>query len=557
MSGEASAEVGAEVGERSAETRRPVPAAGAPAVQLGARPLTVEAVLAVAHGRARAVLDLDSADCQRMERSLRALSRRVAAGERIYGVSTGFGESCTNEVSGALTETMPLNLVRFHGCGTGRLLSDTEAAAVLAVRAASLVRGYSAVRIDVPRTLCGLLNAGVLPCIPAEGSVGASGDLTPLSYVAATLMGEREARFRGRVMSARAALSESGITPLVLGPKESLALMNGTSVMTGLACLAFERAAYLARFASALTAMACDVLRGNRTHFHRRLFELKPHPGQLLAARWIREDIELALDEPTQPGRIQDRYSLRCAPHVIGVLVDALLTSRSTLEIEVNSVNDNPIVDGDDDLVLHGGNFYGGHICHIMDGLKAAVASLTDLLDRQMSLLCNPVTSNDLPADLVGRQGADRLAHHGFKAMQIATSALTAEALKLTMPASAFSRSTESHNQDKVSMGTIAARDCLRVLELGEQVAAILLLACAQASDLRQLQRCHRRTIALRQAVRDLVPFNDADRRQDLDIAGVLAPYRARTLPIGELEELLQSGSHSLDSFARSSAASP
>jgi len=245
--------------------------------------------------------------------------------------------------------------------------------------------------------------------------------------------------------------------------------------MTGIACLAYRRAHRLARLASALSAVASDVLRGNPSHFDERIFALKPHPGQMACARWIREDLEyrgasspgpsspVGASSPAKP-RIQDRYSIRCAPHVIGVLLDALAAFRPLIETEVNSVNDNPIVDAERDEILHGGNFYGGHVAFAMDGLKTAVANVADLLDRQMAQLCNPMTSNGLPADLVARTGAERVAHHGFKAMQISASALTAEALKLTMPASVFSRSTESHNQDKVSMGSIAARDCQRVL---------------------------------------------------------------------------------------------
>ena len=235
--------------------------------------------------------------------------------------------------------------------------------------------------------------------------------------------------------------------------------MNGTSVMTALGCLAFERALRLARWASALTAIACDAMRGNPAHFDARIFALKPHPGTQRAAAWIRADLARPGGASREPVRLQDRYSLRCAPHVIGVLLDALDFSRALLEIELNGVNDNPLVDPDTGDVLHGGNFYGGHVCFAIDGLKTAVANVADLLDRQLCLLCEPATSGGLPANLVAAAGPASVAHHGFKAMQITASALTAEALKLTMPASAFSRSTESHNQDKVSMGTIAARE--------------------------------------------------------------------------------------------------
>ena len=220
---------------------------------------------------------------------------------------------------------------------------------------------------------------------------------------------------------------------------------------------------------------------------------------------------------------------------MIGVLVEAAAAARRTLEIELNGVDDNPLIDAESGEVLHGGNFYGGHVGFAMDGLKTAVASVADLLDRQLCLLCMPETSGGLPANLVAGTGAEALTHHGFKAMQIATSALAAEALKGTLPATAFSRSTESHNQDKVSMGTIAARDCRQILELTETVAAIVLLAACQAVDLRGDEAQGRRARALRDAVRKSVPLVEADRRQDRDIEAVLALYRAGELPIGEL----------------------
>jgi histidine ammonia-lyase len=303
-------------------------------------------------------------------------------------------------------------------------------------------------------------------------------------------------------------------------------------MMTALACIAFDRARRLARLASAVTAMAVEAVHGNRGHFDTRLFELKPHPGQSLSAAWIRADLERDGGHPVPaPARLQDRYSIRCAPHVVGVLLDALDFARRTLEIEINGVDDNPIVDPERGDVLHGGNFYGGHVCFVMDALKTAVASLADLLDRQLVLLCCPETSGGLAANLV----AGSVAHHGFKAMQISASALTAEALKLTMPASAFSRSTESHNQDKVSMGAIAARDCLRVLELTETVAAISVLAVCQAADLREGESGGRGR-EIHDAVRRHVPMLREDRRQDRDIERVLALLRGGELPYGELD---------------------
>jgi histidine ammonia-lyase len=499
-------------------------------------PLTVDDVVAIAEGRAQPALDPDTAWRDRIERAAGVVARRVAAGPPIYGVTTGFGASCENAILPAVAAEMPLHLLRYHGCGTGPPFDDVEARAIVAARLASLARGWSGVRLEVLESLCALLAHGIVPRIPCEGSVGASGDLTPLSYVAAVLVGEREVRLRGEPMTAEAALRAEGLAPVTLRPKESLALMNGTSAMTGLACLAERRAARLARLASALTAMAVDVLGGQPGQFDERIFAAKPHPGQSACAAWIRDDLECGPRPALRAGRIQDRYSIRCAPHVIGVLVDALRFAKPTIEIELNGVNDNPLVDADSGEVLHGGNFYGGHIAFVMDSLKTAIASVADLLDRQLAQLTSPVTSNGLPENLVAVNGPGRVAHHGFKAMEIAASALAAEALKATMPATAFSRSTEGHNQDKVSMGTIAARDCLRILDLTETVASIHLLALCQGLDLRRGEGCHARSRAMHAAVRRDVPPNTGDRRQDVDIARVLERLRAGELPTGSLD---------------------
>ena len=230
--------------------------------------------------------------------------------------------------------------------------------------------------------------------------------------------------------------------------------------------------------------MSSLALKGNSNHFDDILFSVKPHPGQADVASWIQHDLNHH-EHPRNSHRLQDRYSIRCAPHVIGVLADSLPWLRQFIENELNSANDNPIIDGIGEHVLHGGHFYGGHIAMAMDSMKTAVANIADLLDRQMASLVDVKYNNGLPPNL-SAAAPERLAiNHGFKAVQIGASAWTAEALKLTMPASVFSRSTECHNQDKVSMGTIAARDCLRILQLTEQVVAVTLLSSYQAVTLR------------------------------------------------------------------------
>lgn len=502
-----------------------------PVILVGAQRLSPADVWGVAQGTSRVALDSSPAFRQRIEAGSDLLRQRIASSERIYGVTTGFGESVVTEVPVHLTDELSANLVRFHGCGTGALFSEPEAAAVLLARIASLSAGWSGVRFEVVERLATLLDHRILPVIPSEGSVGASGDLTPLSYVAAMVMGEREVYSGTQILPADKAMRAAGITPIALAPKEALAIMNGTSVSVALTALAFERARWLARLAAALTALASDVTRGNPAHFDPRIFVAKPHPGQMLCASWIAQDIEYQQGTVHQ-GRLQDRYSIRCAPHVVGVLIDALEWMKPWIETELNGASDNPLIDPETGDPLFGGNFYGGHACFVADGLKNATANIADLLDRQLALICSAVTSNGLPENLVGAEGDGHRAHHGFKAMQIAASALTAEALKATMPASVFSRSTENHNQDKVSMSTIAARDSLRVLELTETVAAICLLALVQAVDLRGGEGCHVRSRLLRDAVRAKVPFNDRDRRQDGDIAMVKEMIQRRTLPL-------------------------
>ena len=447
--------------------------------------LTIEDVVSIANRIAHASLSNDPLFCAMITRGADFLDKLLREDGTIYGVTTGYGDSCTVTVPPDLVDELPHHLYTYHGCGLGAYFTPEQTRAVMAVRLASLCKGYSGVSFGLLEQIVRLLDTDLLPLIPSEGSVGASGDLTPLSYLAAVLCGEREVLRDGIEITAAQALNDAGITPLRLRPKEGLAIMNGTAAMTALACLAFDRAEYLTKLTTRITAMASFALDGNAHHFDETLFSVKPHTGMQQVARWIRQDLQCEQTERNDK-RLQDRYSIRCAPHVIGVLADALPFFRQSIENELNSANDNPIIDGDGERVLHGGHFYGGHIAFAMDGMKNAVANLADLLDRQMALLVDSRYNHGLPANLSGMEGPRAAINHGLKALQISSSAWTAEALKLTMPASVFSRSTECHNQDKVSMGTIAARDCMRVLELTEQVVAALLITVRQGVWLRR-----------------------------------------------------------------------
>lgn len=503
-----------------------------PRIVFDGRPLTRNDIVALSERRAIARLSDDSVFRARIAKGADFLDRLLQDDGVVYGVTTGYGDSCTVTVPPDLVAELPRHLYTYHGCGMGRLLTPEETRSVLAVRLASLAQGMSGVSVALLSQLEQLLVHDVLPLIPAEGSVGASGDLTPLSYVAAVLCGERDVLYRGRHRPAAEVFGELGLRPLKLRPKEGLAIMNGTAVMTALACLAHGRAERAGRLATRLTA--CNVLAsgGNRHHFAEALFEVKPHAGQQRVAARLRADLSTPTAGAPERNaeRLQDRYSLRCAPHVIGVLEDALPFFLGLIENELNSANDNPIIDAERELVLHGGHFYGGHIAFAMDGLKNAVANLADLLDRQLALLVDTRYNHGLPSNLSGATGPRAAINHGLKALQISVSAWTAEALKLTMPASVFSRSTECHNQDKVSMGTIAARDCLRVIELTEQVLAAMLIAARQGVALRL--RLHPR-LAMSEALArfhdDLearIPMVVEDRALDADLHRLLAAQR-------------------------------
>ncbi|PXX47570.1 HAL/PAL/TAL family ammonia-lyase [Undibacterium pigrum] len=498
-------------------------------VQFDRNRLSIEDIVDIAHGRANAALSADPEFRAAIARGADFLDRLLREDGTIYGVTTGYGDSCTVTVPADLVAELPHHLYTYHGCGLGEYLSPAQTRAVMAARLASLSKGFSGVSVELLEQISRLLEAGLLPLIPSEGSVGASGDLTPLSYLAAVLCGEREVWRDGVQVPAAQALREAGITPLRLRPKEGLAIMNGTAVMTALACMAYDRADYLVKLTTRITAMASVTLDGNAHHFDEVLFSVKPHPGMQGVAAWLRHDLPAGQAERNGK-RLQDRYSIRCAPHVIGVLADAMPFFRQSIENELNSANDNPIIDGDNERVLHGGHFYGGHIAFAMDGMKNAVANLADLLDRQMALMVDSRYNHGLPANLSGMEGPRAAINHGLKALQISASAWTAEALKLTMPASVFSRSTECHNQDKVSMGTIAARDCLRVLELTEQVVAALLITVRQGVWLRtrvnqDLQLSPALTQMMEALAGDVAPVQE-DRRLEPDLRLMLERIR-------------------------------
>jgi histidine ammonia-lyase len=475
----------------------------------------------------------------------------VDSRQPIYGVTTGFGDSASRQISPAKTTALQRNLVRYHLNGVGPVAADEVARATVLIRANCLARGASGIRVEVVERLLDLLRHDVLPMIPERGSVGASGDLVPLCYLASVLQGDGRARRGGTERPTAELFAEVGIEGVTLEAKEGLALINGTSFMSAFACLAAADAAELAFAADLCSAIAAEVLFGNKGHYADFLHLAKPHPGQLRSAGAVRDfladsalavDHEQLLDDRESIAdrsyvqldrRIQDTYSVRCAPHVVGVLRDTLAWVEPWLEVEINSSNDNPLFDVDAGCVRSGGNFYGGHVGQAMDALKVAVASVADLLDRQLELIVDEKFNQGMTPNLIPPVGPDDPSaglRHGYKGMQIACSSLAAEALKLTMPATSFSRSTEAHNQDKVSMGTIAARDARTVVELTRAVTAIHLHALCQALDLRGVSRAGAAARAAHALIREQVPMITEDRSMDADITHIADLIRSGAL---------------------------
>lgn len=489
-------------------------------VRIDDRGVSPEIVIAVASRRDRVELSSRPAWRNRIRRSRLALDDALREGRRVYGVSTGVGNASSRPVGPREQIEYTRAIMDQHGCGVGEPLSEEEGRAVMFARLVSLAKGYSAVRFSLLEALRDLLNRGVVPAIPRFGSVGASGDLTPLSYVAAVMAGDREARYQERIVPAKRALRAAGLAPFVFAPKETLAIMNGTSVMTALGILAVERLRRIVEVAERASALAVEVLHGRSQAFHPLVHAVKPHRGQIESAGNIRAALRGSrlLDPPHVEGRpVQDRYSVRCSPQVLGATRDALEWAWRLLGIELNSVNDNPLVDPGGGGVLFGGNFYGGHVALAMDLVKIAAASTADLLDRQFALLVESPHNMGLPETLVPYGGC------GVKGLQITCSALAALAVQRSTPDSTLSRSTECANQDKVSMGLNAAVNAAEVVGLVARVLGTELIALSNAARLRNETRLSREGRRLLRSVRAISPVLDADRRLDRDLARIAA----------------------------------
>jgi len=518
-------------------------------VEVSTELLNLDQIVAVARGGRRVRLSADPAFRDRIERGAAAMRGALERGEVIYGVNTGFGANVRLIIPENEWRHHQENLVEVLTCGVGDPLPQEVVRAAMLLRANALARGYSGVRWVVIERLVELLNHGITPVVPRYGSVGASGDLCPSAYIARVLLGRGEVHYRGKRTAAAGALEAEGIEPIRLEPKEGLALLNGTTTMTGMAALVVWDAEYMLRAGLAAVAMAVEALGTSPDYFHPLIHMVKHHPGQLRAAEMLQSmlmDSRMAapLDQirrrvaeeaahssgvVASKEAIQSPYSLRCAPQGLGPMFETLEQARTTVEREANSVNDNPLIDPDQGAVYHTGNFYGGHIARAMDGLKLDLANLANWMHSLMALVMDERFSNGLPASLSPRPGV----YQGFKAMQIVHTSLVTALRQMSGASLVHTLPTEQFNQDVVSLGTNAALTTLEMLRLERDAMSITLLALAQAMDLRgDVEGAGAGTRRMYRAVREASRFVEADRGLEEDIGRVSGMLERHEAPV-------------------------
>lgn len=454
----------------------------------------------------RATVNLAEDVTQRLAPTRKSLEEALAGGATIYGVNTGFGALSENRIGADELVELQKNLLRSHAVGVGQPLSHAQVRCLLALRAHTLSLGASGVSPTLPGALLALLNAGVLPVVPSQGSVGASGDLAPLAHLALVLIGEGRAFFEGREMSGAEALSLAGLEPVQLGPKEGLSLINGTQVTTAITALATHQAAELVATADVLGALTLDAHLGTVRAFDPRIHALKPHLGQQKTAQNIRE---LMADSPlnkAEGGRwVQDAYSLRCMPQVHGTARNAIQYIAQAVTTEINSATDNPLLLAADDQqgfeAVSGGNFHAANVALVADHGSAACTTLATISERRLERLVNVHLSRGLPAFLANHPGKES----GFMMAQVTASALASECKSLSFPACVDTIPTSAGQEDHVSMGPIAARKFAQVVQNTARVMAVEAAVAARAIDLRD-HASSPRLMAVHAAIRKYMP---------------------------------------------------
>jgi phenylalanine ammonia-lyase len=485
-------------------------------VSIGSGNLTIDQVEGVA--RRFTACAIAAPARERIAHGHAALEDMLARGDRIYGVNTGVGGNIKFALEAHEADLLQMNIMRHLSCGTGAPLpADTVRAAML-LRLATFATGLSGIRLELADALASLLARRVTPVVPRYGSVGASGDLMPSAYIARVLVGMGEAEFDGERMPAVTALSRAGLVPIRFAPKEGLALINGTTMMTAIAALLWQDAARILRALLGAVALSIEALLAPSEPYEDWVHQAKGHPGQIAVAAYMRRllDGSKSRNDPAA----QSCYSLRCPPQGLGPFWEALDAGRAAIEREVNSANDNPLIDAGSGRVYRAGNFYGGHMARLLDGLKIDVAIAGNWGNALMAVLVDDRFNQGLPPNLTPHPGVNS----GLKGMQLSVTSLACALRQLAGPSSIHSLPTEQYNQDVVSLGMHAAVTALDAVEcLGNQVA-MLLIAAAQAVDLRGCaENLGEGAREVYENVRELAPFMDRDRPMENEVRAMAA----------------------------------
>jgi len=458
---------------------------------------------------------LDPALHQAIEESAKTVADVIANDETVYGINTGFGLLASTKISVEDLESLQSSLVLSHACGVGELLDDATVALTMLIKIKSLSRGYSGIRLEIIDTLIALLNAGIYPCIPSKGSVGASGDLAPLAHMSCVLLGESEAHFNGETISAVEALAKINLKPLRLAPKEGLALLNGTNVSTALGIKGLILAEKCLKNGIITGSLTVDAALGSVAPFDARIQEIRGHQGQIDVAQYYRRLLANSEINASHADcdRVQDPYSLRCQPQVMGACLDQIRFAAKTLMTEANAVSDNPLVFADSGDIISGGNFHAEPVAMACDNLAIALSEIGAIAERRTALLLDKNLSN-LPPFLVENSGVNS----GFMMAQVTAAALASENKTLAHPASIDSLPTSANQEDHVSMATFSAR---RLTDIAENVVGILAveaLCAAQGIDFRSPRKTSNSLLPVMKLIRSHIPYYDKDRYFATDI---------------------------------------
>jgi len=490
-------------------------------LKLGSRPLRLADLRRVYQGPVSVQIDAAALGAVRDAHAVTA--RLAAADAPAYGINTGFGLLANTRIPPAQRTLLQRNIILSHSCGVGPLLDDAIVRLTLVLKLASLLQGFSGVSMELARFLERLINAGLMPCVPAQGSVGASGDLAPLAHLSLAVLGLGEIRRHGEVLPAAEALAQEALSPLALGPKEGLALLNGTQVSTALALAGLFEIETVFAGAVVSGALALDALQGSDAPFDPRIHHLRGQDGQARVAQVYRELLagsEIRESHRTCT-RVQDPYSLRCQPQVMGACLDLITQQAATLTIEANAVTDNPLIFPDTGEVLSGGNFHAEPVAFAADILALACAEVGSITERRLALLVDPKMSG-LPAFLAPDSGVNS----GFMLAQVTAAALVAENRMLCHPASVDSIPTSANQEDHVSMATHGARRLLTMAGNALNIVALEFLAACQGVDLRAPLKTSPRLQNPHGALRLKVPFAQTDRLLAPDVADAAATVR-------------------------------